>query len=85
MAESYDREWYNKVPIEVLNKALKGTGWDIRRIYVALSIQESQLDVKEKEALSELLKYHWEETEYKPLAVKLDTIRKQKDTLGKEK
>jgi hypothetical protein len=61
---------------------ISSTGWSVRKIYVALSIQEAELKIKEQEALSEVLNYHWDAPEYNPLNAKLDEIRKQKDNIG---
>lgn len=77
-----DREWYNKVPITEINELIKSTGWDVKKIYVALCIQESNLKIKEREALDNVLRVHWDEPEYKPLKEEYDKILKQIENLG---
>lgn len=79
-----DRYWYNKVPIAEINKLIESTGWDVRKIYVALQIQEAELKVKEREALDEVLRVHWDEPEYKSLREEHDKILKQIENLGGE-
>jgi len=42
----YDRDWYNKLPIEEINKLIASTGWDVRQIYRVLVIHENGVEIK---------------------------------------
>lgn len=64
---TYDRRWYTKVPIEEINKLIAGTGWDVKTIYAALSIQEAEVKLFQSETWGKMKNYHWDEPEYKEL------------------
>ena len=64
---AYDRGWYNKLPIEEINKLIEGTGWDVRRIYLALCIQENELKMEKAGTWDKMKNRHWDEPEYKEL------------------
>lgn len=80
----YDREWYNKVPIKEINELIKCTGWDVRNIFLALSIQESELKVKKAETWGIMKNYHWEEQEYKERLPLYNEIIRKMEHIGEE-
>jgi hypothetical protein len=77
-----DREWYNKLPIADLNAKLAGTGWDIRKIYLALQIQELELKVRSSETWETMRNFHWDEQEYKELLPVHDELEKEIENIG---
>lgn len=79
-----DRDWYNKLPIEEINKLIASTGWDVRRIYLALSIQERELKVAESETWGKMRNLHWDEQEYKDLLPIYEEIGRKMDNMGSE-
>lgn len=78
----YDREWYNKLPIEEINKLLESTGWDVRKIYRALSIQETELKIKKAETWAEMKNSHWDEPEYKELLPTYNELERKIQNIG---
>lgn len=78
----YDREWYNKLPIEEINKLIESTGWDVRKIYRALSIQETELKIKKAETWGEMKNFHWDEPEYKELLPTYNELERKIENIG---
>ena len=79
-----DRDWYNKLPIKEINELIKSTGWDVRRIYAALSIQERELEVKKEKAWSVMRNHHWDDQEYKDLLPVYEELDKKIENVGSE-
>lgn len=79
---AYDRDWYKKLPIEEINKHIASTGWDVRQIYRALSMQEIELKIKKAETWSEMKNYHWDEPEYKELLPTYEEIERKIENIG---
>jgi len=77
-----DRDWYNKIPIEEINKLINCTGWDVRQIYRALSIQEAELKIKKAETWGEMRNFHWDEPEYKVLLPTYNELERKIQTIG---
>jgi hypothetical protein len=81
---AYDRDWYNKLPIKEINTLIASTGWNVRDIYLALCIQESELKVKQSETWGKMKNFHWDEPEYKELQPIYDEIRRKIENMGSE-
>lgn len=81
---AYDKYWYNKLPTEEINKLIESTGWDVRKIYVALSIQEGELKIKKAETWGKMRNRHWDEPEYKELLPIYEELERKIENIGSE-
>lgn len=81
---TYDRKWYTKIPIDEINKLIACTGWDIKRIYAALSIQEAEVKLAKAETWGKMKNHHWDEPEYKELLPVYEDYEKKLENIGTE-
>ena len=79
---AYDRDWYNKLPIGEINKLIESTGWDVRKIYLALSMQKNELNIKHAEIWGEMKNLHWDDPRYKELEPVYNELERKIENIG---